>query len=201
MRLVDNAQDLVDDVFADPQRLNPGNIWIIRTLVTPNPRPADCGAAAPLNCDVAVFANPIAEYDFAANANGTITVFDNPAKAQGGHLLTGTDTLRNIERLRFSDTEVDAPVFNARRVVPLLIGLSQAQAIAALQAVRIPGARSRRATARRFHRLRLQPERKRRTDGRGQHRGRLRRLARHRGSGFTGLTELRAQITLSEAGR
>jgi beta-lactam-binding protein with PASTA domain len=137
VRFVDNAQDLVDDVFSDPQRLDPGNISIIRTLVTPAAIPADCGAAAPRNCDVAVFANPIAEYDISANPNGTITVFDNPAKAQGGHLLTGTDTLRNIERLRFADAEIPAPVFGVNRVVPLLIGLTQADAITALNSVRL----------------------------------------------------------------
>ena len=62
VKLVDDPRDLIDDVFSDPQRLNPGSISIVRSIVTPVvPRP-DCGAAHPLNCDTAVFANPIAEY-------------------------------------------------------------------------------------------------------------------------------------------
>src|SRR5262249_33872791 len=39
IKLVDDPRLLVDDVFADPQRLNPGNISIIRTIVTPSPQP------------------------------------------------------------------------------------------------------------------------------------------------------------------
>ena len=35
IKLVDSARDLIDDVFADPQRLNPGNITIVRNIVTP----------------------------------------------------------------------------------------------------------------------------------------------------------------------
>ena len=32
VKLVDSPRDLIDDVFADPQRLNPGNIRIQRTI-------------------------------------------------------------------------------------------------------------------------------------------------------------------------
>src|SRR5262249_60268167 len=56
IKLVDNPTALRDDVFSDPQRLNPGNISIVRSIVTPtDPRPADCGAATPRNCDAAGF--------------------------------------------------------------------------------------------------------------------------------------------------
>src|SRR2546425_3665576 len=101
VKLVDHATDLVADVFADPQRLNPGNISIIRSIVTPVVPPADCGAVTPLNCDTAVYNFPRAEYDITANANGTVTVTDVPLlRAVAAHLSEGTDTLRNIEQLQ-----------------------------------------------------------------------------------------------------
>ena len=35
VKLVDSLRDLIDDIFADPQRLNPGNITIVKSIVTP----------------------------------------------------------------------------------------------------------------------------------------------------------------------
>src|SRR5207237_5957143 len=99
IKLVDDPRLLADDVFADPQRLNPGNISIIRTIVTPPPIPPDCGAVLPLNCDTAVFNFPRDEYDVVLNANGTVTVTDVPARAKLIHQSEGTDTLRIIEQL------------------------------------------------------------------------------------------------------
>jgi beta-lactam-binding protein with PASTA domain len=131
IKLVDDPRDLVDDVFADPQRLNPGNISIIRSIVTPNPQPPpDCGAVKPLNCDTAVFNFPRAEYDISVNANGTVTVFHNPAKLAGAHLIEGTDTLRNIEQLKFSDITIPTP--KALNTVPNVLGLTQAAATTAI---------------------------------------------------------------------
>src|SRR5262249_21518906 len=138
VRFVDNAQDLVDDVFSDPQRLNPGNISIIRTLVTPPPVPPDCGAAVPLNCDTAVFSATRDQYDISLNPNGTVVVTDL-GKATPLRKHTGRDTLRNIELLQFADMTIPAPKLTDR-IVPLLVGLTQAQAIAALAAVNLlPG--------------------------------------------------------------
>jgi beta-lactam-binding protein with PASTA domain len=127
IKLVDDPRDLVQDVFSDPQRLNPGNISIIRTIVTPSPQPPpDCGAVQPLNCDTAVFNFPRDEYDIAVNANGTVTVFHNPAKIGGLHLDEGTDTLRNIEQLKFSDITIPTP--KKLNTVPGVKGLTQAAA-------------------------------------------------------------------------
>ncbi|PYR33850.1 MAG: hypothetical protein DMF93_24400, partial [Acidobacteria bacterium] len=131
IKLVDDPRLLADDVFADPQRLNPGNISIIRTIVTPSPQPPpDCGAVQPLNCDTAVFSNTRAEYDIAVNANGTVTVFNNPAKLMGGHLSDGTDILRNIEQLRFSDITIPTP--KPLDTVPPVKGLTLAAATTAI---------------------------------------------------------------------
>ena len=47
-KFVDDPRELVDDVFADPQRLNPGDITIVRTIVDStltNATPADCAGA------------------------------------------------------------------------------------------------------------------------------------------------------------
>ena len=54
--------------------------------------------------DVAVFQSPRANYTITVNANGTITVADSGNGALA--LVDGTDTLRNIETLRFSDGDV-----------------------------------------------------------------------------------------------
>jgi len=98
VKLVDDPRLLVDDLFADPQLLNPGNISIIRSIVTPVVPPADCNgrvpisstvpgdvsptgnltfvdalgrpAPTPLNCDTAVFGHPINEYDISLSTTG-----------------------------------------------------------------------------------------------------------------------------------
>src|SRR5262249_9634965 len=117
--------------YANPQRLNPGNISIIRSTVTPTDTPpADCGAAQPRNCDTAVFANPLSEYSIILNANGTVTVVDNGPALGNPNLSTGTDTLRNIQQLQFSG--VTAPVPGRRFPVPGVVGLSQAAATTAI---------------------------------------------------------------------
>jgi hypothetical protein len=133
VKLVDRMADLVDDVFSDPQRLNPGNIVIRRTIITPAPVPADCGAATPLNCDTAVFRHPRSEYSVIGNANGTVTVRHTPVlNGAGTQLLDGTDTLRNIERLQFTDGVIAAPAPIVPVTVPTVLGQAQANASAAL---------------------------------------------------------------------
>jgi hypothetical protein len=57
-----------------------------------------------LENDVAVFQSPRANYTITVNANGTITVADSGNGAIA--LADGTDTLRNIETLRFTDGDV-----------------------------------------------------------------------------------------------
>jgi hypothetical protein len=75
--------------------VNPGNLVAVREIVAPVPPAADCAAAAPVNCDKAVFSGPQANYTVATVA-GVTTVTDNV----GGD---GVDTLRNIEVLQFAD--------------------------------------------------------------------------------------------------
>jgi beta-lactam-binding protein with PASTA domain len=135
VKLVNSARELIDDVFADPQRLNPGNITIVRSIVTPAVPAPDCGAAAPRNCDVAVFTGPRANYTVTPNGNGSVTVVDNVGVVGvgGGLLLDGSDTLRHIERLQFSDTTINAPGSGSTGVaVPNVVGATQAAATAAI---------------------------------------------------------------------
>ena len=54
--------------------------------------------------DVAVYQAARANYTITVNANGTITVVD--PRNGGGTTIDGTDTLRNIEILRFADVDV-----------------------------------------------------------------------------------------------
>jgi Ca2+-binding RTX toxin-like protein len=88
-KVVDDPRLLVDDIFANPPRLNPGNITIIRSIVTPPAVPADCGAAHPQNCDTAVFANPLSEYAIVLNPNGSVTVRDNGPALGNPNLARG----------------------------------------------------------------------------------------------------------------
>ncbi|HEX3314079.1 MAG TPA: peroxidase family protein, partial [Gemmataceae bacterium] len=101
-----DPRDLVDEVFSDPQRLNPGNIQIVRTIRV--------GARA---IDTAVFGQNIGQYDITQNANGSVTVVH--ARPPRGNVLLndGIDTLINVEVLQFANTTIVAPGANAT-VVP-----------------------------------------------------------------------------------
>jgi beta-lactam-binding protein with PASTA domain len=129
IRLVDSPVDLVGDLFSDPPRLNPGNISIIRTIVTPPSIPADCTAVLPLNCDTAVFSFTRAEYDIVLDGPRVLVTFV-PGRAAAVRLDEGTDTLLNIEQLQFSDVTI--PVPRPNNTVPGVIGLTQAAATTAI---------------------------------------------------------------------
>src|SRR5262249_43537680 len=124
IKLVDDPRLLTDDVFSDPQRLNPGNISIIRSIVTPpDTPPADCGSATPRNCDTAVFSFPRADYTIALDGPRVI-VTHIPARAADAVSSDGTDTLLNIERLQFADVNIAVP--SPLNTVPDVVGLTQA---------------------------------------------------------------------------
>ena len=113
---VNDPRDLIDDVFADPQRLNPGNIATERTIRT--------GAAA---VDTALFSGASTEYTITQAGNATIVTHSTPA----GVVNDGTDTLLNVEVLQFTDTRVIVPGANVR-IVPPVAGLTQTQATNAI---------------------------------------------------------------------
>jgi hypothetical protein len=113
-----DPRDLIDDVFADPQRLNPGQIHIERTI--------RMGAPA---IDTAVFRGNRAEYTITQNPNGSVTVaHNNPPKAKPLNLLDGTDTLINVEVLQFANTTIAAPGAKVAAVPANLLGVTQATA-------------------------------------------------------------------------
>jgi Ca2+-binding RTX toxin-like protein len=85
------------------RNVDPGNIVAVREILTPTVPAADCGAATPLNCDTAAFSGALAEYIITVAPDGTVTV-----DHQGG--IDGIDTVRNVERLQFTDQTVAAPV-------------------------------------------------------------------------------------------
>jgi hypothetical protein len=90
-KLVDSLTALRTDVFAG--RINPGDITIVRRIVTTGASPADV--------DTAVFSGNLAAYTLTRNPDGTLTVDHN-----GG--IDGIDTLRNVELLAFADLVVPA---------------------------------------------------------------------------------------------
>src|SRR4051794_1803093 len=73
---------------------DPGNLVTVREIV--DNEPTATGAI-----DTAVFSGPRANYTITQNADGSLTVADG-----GGAGPDGTDTLRNVENLRFSDGDV-----------------------------------------------------------------------------------------------
>jgi hypothetical protein len=95
-KLVNSATALQADIFA--RRINPGDVNIVRKIETPTPGPADT--------DTAVFSDVLANYQIVPNPDDpTITTVVHLAGAG----IDGTDTLRNIERLQFSDQTVVQP--------------------------------------------------------------------------------------------
>jgi len=82
---------LSEAVFAG--LVDPGNLVIVREIVAEPTTPG--------TIDTAVFSGPRANYTITQNTDGSITVADG-----GGAGPDGTDTLRNIENLRFSDGDV-----------------------------------------------------------------------------------------------
>jgi Ca2+-binding RTX toxin-like protein len=86
-----NMQTLKADVFAG--NIDPGDIFIKRTIRT---------APAGDHVDTAEFSGPLADYTVVPNPdNGSTTVIHS-----GGAATDGTDTVRNVERLQFSDQTV-----------------------------------------------------------------------------------------------
>jgi Ca2+-binding RTX toxin-like protein len=85
--------------------VDPGNIVAVREILTPTVGPADCAPlpATPTNCDTALFSGALSEYTVTVAPDGTVTVDHN-----GG--ADGIDTVRNVEKLKFADQEIAAPV-------------------------------------------------------------------------------------------
>ncbi len=117
VKLVNTLHDLRNDVFADPQRLNPGNIDIVRSIMPGTPGD---------DVDTAVFSGNRAEYAITTLPDGTVIV-------DHGAGIDGRDTLRNIELLAFLDGTIPVPT-DAQLIVPNVVNLQQADAEAALTA-------------------------------------------------------------------
>jgi Ca2+-binding RTX toxin-like protein len=90
-KLVDSMTEIRADVFAG--RIDPGDIKIIRKI-----EPGAPGS----DVDTAVFSGPRADYDITPNINSTRMTIVHAR----GTALDGTDSVRNVERLVFSDDTV-----------------------------------------------------------------------------------------------
>ncbi|WP_051677361.1 peroxidase family protein [Bradyrhizobium sp. URHD0069] len=78
--------------------INPGQLAIVRTIRNSNDETDSDGIP---DIDRAVFSGARAEYDIDFNADGTITVAHT-----GGLATDGTDTIRNVEVLDFTDQDI-----------------------------------------------------------------------------------------------
>ena len=105
---VDSLVELVPYMLSG--EINPGQLNIVREILT---------AAGP-DFDTAMFSGPRANYTVIAGGDGTAVVTNNVNGAVLG--TDGTDTLKNIERLQFSDQAVVlAPGINNEPVGSLTI--------------------------------------------------------------------------------
>ncbi len=80
--------------------------------------------------DTAIYGGLRSEYTIAKNANGTLTVSDN----RTGAVTDGVDMLKDVEKLQFSDTTIDAPANAAptglklaSHIVPSVTNISVAE--------------------------------------------------------------------------
>ncbi|UXN62195.1 peroxidase family protein [Phyllobacterium zundukense] len=78
--------------------INPGQLGIVRMIKNSNDDPDSDGIA---DVDRAVFSGARDEYDIDFNTDGTITVAHT-----GGLATDGTDTIRNVEILDFTDQDI-----------------------------------------------------------------------------------------------
>jgi len=85
----DSMKTLVSEVMAG--HINPGQLKIVRDIT-------NVGADAVADIDTALYSDLRANYAFSARPDGTLVVTHT-----GGLATDGTDMLRNIERLQFSD--------------------------------------------------------------------------------------------------
>jgi hypothetical protein len=118
-RSANSMTELSADVFAG--RINPGNIVIVREILS-SPGPNDV--------DTAVYSGALADYDITYDA-GSVTVAhvrNLPACCadQGGPKGDGTDTLRNIEKLKFADQTIELRSPNAPTIGTATAAVAQA---------------------------------------------------------------------------
>src|SRR4051794_12918871 len=88
--------------------VDPGNVVGVREIVTPTAAP-DCGGAAPVNCDVAVYAGPVGNYTITAQPATATSLAGTTVNDLAAVPVDGVDTVRNIEQLRFADATRSVP--------------------------------------------------------------------------------------------
>jgi len=116
-KLVDSMTQLQAEVFAG--LINPGDITIVRSIATAN---------VAGDVDTAVFSGPQANYSVVPSLlePGTVTVAQTGINVPGQLSNDGTDTLRNIERLQFSDgpLALTAPATVIPELAPVSVAVS-----------------------------------------------------------------------------
>ena len=107
--------------------VDPGNIAIVREVLTPTVPAADCGTATPVNCDAALFLGPLADYTILHNGDGSVTVTDNVG-------TDGIDTLWNMEQAIFCDVPSLVAGFCDVWSAPVSLTVTPSAAVATLSA-------------------------------------------------------------------
>jgi hypothetical protein len=79
--------------------VDPGDLVVVREILA-------APAADSASVDTAVFAGPLSNYTITNPSGSTVRVTQTGANVAGQKADEGTDTLRNVERLRFSDQTV-----------------------------------------------------------------------------------------------
>jgi predicted phage tail protein len=99
-----STHTLQQDVFAGV--IDPGQLVAVREITSPaTVPPTDCGATAPLNCDTVVMSGPLSSYSLVFGPD-SVKVSQTGPLAAGQLVSDGTDTLRNVEQIQFTDQRV-----------------------------------------------------------------------------------------------
>ena len=108
--------------------VDPGNIVAVREVLNTVTTANDCGASAPavsVNCDTALFSGPRANYTLAFS-QGQVVVTQTGVNVVGQKASDGIDTVRNMERLQFSDQVLELRVPSAPTITSATAGNASA---------------------------------------------------------------------------
>ncbi len=122
--------------------VDPGNIVLVREILAPAAPAPVCTGATLVNCDTVVFAGPRSNYVITqvpatAGELAKVTVTQVGANVVGQKASDGTDSIRNVERFRFSDQTVTITPSASVAPTALAFGNQPVGSSSAIQAVTV----------------------------------------------------------------